>query len=30
MRNTFGMDFDPVTGNLWDTENGNTFGDRLI
>src|SRR5919199_1064572 len=29
MRNTFGMDFDPVTGNLWDTENGNTFGDEI-
>ena len=22
IRNSFGMDFDPVTGNLWDTENG--------
>jgi glucose/arabinose dehydrogenase len=29
MRNTFGMDFDPVTGDLWDTENGNTFGDEI-
>jgi aldose sugar dehydrogenase len=29
LRNTFGMDFDPVTGNLWDTENGNTFGDEI-
>ncbi|HJT48580.1 MAG TPA: PQQ-dependent sugar dehydrogenase [Nitrososphaeraceae archaeon] len=29
IRNTFGMDFDPVTGNLWDTENGNTFGDEI-
>jgi aldose sugar dehydrogenase len=29
MRDTFGMDFDPVTGNLWDTENGNTFGDEI-
>jgi glucose/arabinose dehydrogenase len=29
MRNTFGMDFDPVTGNLWDTENGPTFGDEI-
>jgi aldose sugar dehydrogenase len=29
MRNTFGMDFDPITGNLWDTENGNTFGDEI-
>jgi glucose/arabinose dehydrogenase len=23
------MDFDPVSGNLWDTENGNTFGDEI-
>ena len=23
------MDFDPVTGNLWDTENGPTFGDEI-
>lgn len=22
IRNSFGMDFDPITGNLWDTENG--------
>jgi aldose sugar dehydrogenase len=22
IRNSFGIDFDPVTGNLWDTENG--------
>ncbi|HYZ49887.1 MAG TPA: PQQ-dependent sugar dehydrogenase [Nitrososphaeraceae archaeon] len=29
MRNTFGMDFDPLTGDLWDTENGNTFGDEI-
>jgi aldose sugar dehydrogenase len=29
IRNTFGMDFDPITGNLWDTENGNTFGDEI-
>jgi glucose/arabinose dehydrogenase len=29
LRNTFGMDFDPVTGNLWDTENGDTFGDEI-
>jgi aldose sugar dehydrogenase len=29
IRNSFGMDFDPVTGNLWDTENGNTFGDEI-
>jgi glucose/arabinose dehydrogenase len=29
IRNTFGMDFDPVTGNLWDTENGPEFGDEI-
>ena len=29
LRNTFGMDFDLVTGNLWDTENGDTFGDEI-
>jgi glucose/arabinose dehydrogenase len=23
------MDFDPVTGNLWDTENGPNFGDEI-
>jgi len=29
IRNSFGMDFDPVTGKLWDTENGPTFGDEI-
>ena len=29
IRNSFGLEFDPVTGNLWDTENGPTFGDEL-
>jgi glucose/arabinose dehydrogenase len=29
IRNSFGMDFDPVTGNLWDTENGPNFGDEI-
>jgi glucose/arabinose dehydrogenase len=29
IRNSFGMDFDSVTGNLWDTENGPTFGDEI-
>jgi glucose/arabinose dehydrogenase len=29
IRNSFGMDFDPVTGNLWDTENGPEFGDEI-
>src|SRR5919112_107197 len=29
IRNSFGIDFDPVTGNLWDTENGPVFGDDI-
>ena len=29
IRNSFGLDFDPVTGNLWDTENGPDFGDEI-
>jgi aldose sugar dehydrogenase len=29
IRNGFGIDFDPVTGNLWDTENGPRFGDEI-
>jgi aldose sugar dehydrogenase len=29
MRQSFGMEFDPVTDNLWDTENGNTEYDEL-
>src|SRR5207244_3946121 len=29
IRNSFGVDFDPVTGKLWDTENGPTFGDEI-
>ena len=29
IRNSFGMDFDPVTGNVWDTENGPKFGDEI-
>jgi glucose/arabinose dehydrogenase len=29
IRNSFGMDLDPVTGNLWDTENGPDFGDEI-
>ena len=29
IRNSFGMDFDPVSGKLWDTENGPTFGDEI-
>jgi aldose sugar dehydrogenase len=27
--NSFGIDFDPITGNLWDTENGVIFGDEI-
>jgi len=29
IRNSFGMDFDPLTGNLWDTENGPAAGDEI-
>jgi glucose/arabinose dehydrogenase len=29
IRNSFGLDFDPVTGRLWDTENGPAFGDEI-
>ena len=29
MRNSYGIDFDPVTGKLWDTENGPAFGDEI-
>jgi glucose/arabinose dehydrogenase len=29
IRNSFGIDFDPVTGKLWDTENGPAFGDEI-
>lgn len=29
VRNSFGMDFDPISGNLWDTENGPRFGDEI-
>ena len=29
IRNTFGMDFDPISGNLWDTENGPGNGDEI-
>ena len=29
LRNSFGFDFDPITGKLWDTENGNDFGDEI-
>jgi len=29
IRNSFGIDFDPVTGKLWDTENGDSYGDEI-
>ncbi len=29
IRNSFGIAFDPLTGKLWDTENGPSFGDEL-
>jgi aldose sugar dehydrogenase len=29
IRNSFGMDFDPATGNLWDTENGPAYADEI-
>jgi glucose/arabinose dehydrogenase/peptidoglycan/xylan/chitin deacetylase (PgdA/CDA1 family) len=29
IRNSFGIAFDPVTGKLWDTENGPEFGDEI-
>lgn len=29
IRNSFGFDFDPLTNNLWDTENGPDYGDEI-
>ncbi|TLX85664.1 MAG: PQQ-dependent sugar dehydrogenase, partial [Thaumarchaeota archaeon] len=29
IRNSFGIAFDPITGNLWDTESGPEFGDEI-
>jgi aldose sugar dehydrogenase len=29
IRNSFGLDFDLVTGKLWDTENGPEYGDEI-
>lgn len=29
IRNSFGIDFDPITGKLWDTENGPHYGDEI-
>lgn len=29
IRNSFGLDIDPLTGKLWDTENGPHYGDEI-
>ena len=29
VRNSFGIDFDPLTGYLWDSENGPDYGDEI-
>src|SRR5215207_8198164 len=29
IRNSFGINFDPITSNLWDTENGPGYGDEI-
>ena len=29
IKNSFGIDIDPVTGSMWDTENGPQFGDEI-
>ncbi len=29
IRNSFGIDFDPITGNLWDVETGTRFGEEI-
>ena len=29
VRNGFGLDFDPISGKLWDTENGPKYGDEI-
>jgi len=29
IRNSFGIDFDPITNKLWDTENGPNYGDEI-
>jgi len=29
IRNSYGIDFDPLTGKLWDSENGPGFGDEI-
>ena len=29
IRNSFGIDYDPITGNIWITDNGPDYGDEL-
>jgi hypothetical protein len=29
IRNSYGLDFDPVSGKLWETENGPQSGDKI-
>ena len=29
IRNSFGLDYDPITGNIWMTDNGPTHDDEL-
>lgn len=29
IRNSYGLDFDPLTGKLWETENGPNYGDEI-
>jgi len=29
IRNGYGLDFDPISGKLWDTENGPEYGDEI-
>ena len=29
IRNSFGIDYDPITGNIWMTDNGPVYGDEL-
>jgi glucose/arabinose dehydrogenase len=29
IRNSFGIDFDPISGKLWNTENGPNYGDEI-
>jgi aldose sugar dehydrogenase len=29
IRNSFGLDYDPITGNIWMTDNGPSYGDEI-